>query len=156
SAYGSPAGIPIERVGALLIAWDAEQLTALSTIAENAARNGYQATQSVTRDDLYAVEPHLGPGALGALSIPDESLICPFTTPLAFATEAVLNGVHLGLESAVLEARTDPIGLHTLVTATGMLRARYVVNAAGLYADAIDRCFGHADFTITPRRGELI
>jgi glycerol-3-phosphate dehydrogenase len=156
AAYGPPAGIPIERVGALLIAWDAEQLAALSTIAQNAERNGYTATRSVARDELYAAEPHLGAGALGALSVPDESLICPFTTPLAFATEAVLNGAYLALDSAVLEARTDTTGSHALVTAAGMLRARYVVNAAGLYADAIDRCFGHAAFTVTPRRGELI
>ena len=156
AAYGPSAGIPIERVGALLIAWDAEQLAALPVIAENAARNGYAAARSMTRDELYAAEPQLGPGALGALSIPDESLICPFTTPLAFATEAVLNGVHLALDTAVMQAHTDATGVHALVTAAGSLRARYVVNAAGLHADAIDRCFGHDGFTVTPRRGELI
>src|SRR6516162_9062900 len=48
AAYGPSAGIPIERVGALLIAWDAEQLAALPVIAENAARNGYAAARSMT------------------------------------------------------------------------------------------------------------
>ena len=38
----------------------------------------------------------------------------------------------------------------------GSLRCRYLVNAAGLYADELDRLQGHADFTVTPRRGELI
>ena len=31
-----------------------------------------------------------------------------------------------------------------------------MVNAAGLHADTIDRAFGHTDFTVTPRRGQLI
>ena len=36
------------------------------------------------------------------------------------------------------------------------MRARWVVNAAGLGADIIDGLFGHTRFTVTPRRGELI
>ena len=33
---------------------------------------------------------------------------------------------------------------------------RYLVNAAGLHADDLDRLLGHDDFTVTPRRGQLI
>ena len=36
------------------------------------------------------------------------------------------------------------------------VRARWVVNAAGLGADVVDRLFGHDRFTVTPRRGELL
>ncbi|STZ59393.1 FAD dependent oxidoreductase [Mycolicibacterium tokaiense] len=36
------------------------------------------------------------------------------------------------------------------------MRARWVVNAAGLGADKVDALFGHRRFTVTPRRGELI
>src|SRR5262249_4843801 len=61
-AYGREAGIPIERLGALLVAWDRDQLAALSTISESAARNGYTSTRHVSADALYAAEPHLGPG----------------------------------------------------------------------------------------------
>jgi glycerol-3-phosphate dehydrogenase len=154
-AYGPQAGIPIERLGALLVAWDAAQLAALPGIAASAAHNGYAATCSVSVDELYAMEPHLGPGALGALAIPDESIICPFTTPLAFATEAVLNGTTLALDSPVEALRPDSEA-HTLATPRGTLRSRFVVNAAGLQADAIDRLFGHDTFAITPRRGELV
>ena len=133
------AGIPIEPLGALLVAWDAEQLAALP-----ASPRTRRATATRRRDrspptQLYRVEPHLGPGALGALRIPDESIICPFTTPLAFATEAVLNGVALSLDSAVHRRAQRRASGHALRTPRATLRARYVVNAAGLYADAIDR-----------------
>jgi glycerol-3-phosphate dehydrogenase len=156
NAYGPAAGIPIEPIGALLVAWDAEQLAALDGIAENAVRNGYSAATPIDAAALYRSEPHLGPGALGALRIPDESLICPFTTPLAFATQAVLNGVELRLDCALQSVRAGPDGTHALHATGGTVHARHVVNAAGLYSDTVDRCFGHSAFTVTPRRGELI
>jgi len=43
-----------------------------------------------------------------------------------------------------------------LETTTGPIAARWVVNAAGLGSDVVDRFFGHERFTVTPRRGELI
>jgi glycerol-3-phosphate dehydrogenase len=156
SQYGAAAGIPIERTGALLIAWDAEQLAALPAIAEAAARNGYAATRRVTTAELYATEPHLGAGALGALAVPDEHIICPFTTPLAFATQAVANGVTLRLSSPVDSIVRNDTGVYVLQTPRATLASGYVINAAGLYADRIDRWFGHETFSVTPRRGELL
>ena len=169
--YGAEAGIPIERLGALLVAWDADQLATVPGITENARRNGYSAVRSISAEELYRREPHLGAGALGALEIPDESIICPFTTPLAFATQAVLNGVELALGCTVQSVAARAEGMHELTVAPSLrsepsaaccaptlslLRSRYVVNAAGLYSDVIDRMFGHATFSIVPRRGELI
>lgn len=156
SAYAPQAGIALERIGALLVAWDAEQLNALPDIAAKAVRNGYTQLRHVSAAELYATEPHLGAGALGALAIPDESIICPFTTPLAFATEAVMNGVELALQCPVQAVRRNGGNPYTLSTPSGPVRCRYVINAAGLHADDLDRLFDRQDFTVTPRRGELI
>ena len=149
-------GIPIEPVGALLVAWTAEQLALLPGIAERAAANGWPDVRPVSVAELYRREPQLGPGAHGALEVPGEGIICPFTAPLAFATEAVANGVELRLRSPVLGARALDDGSHELTTPAGPLRARWVVNAAGLHSDEVDRWFGHDGFTVTPRRGELV
>ena len=43
-----------------------------------------------------------------------------------------------------------------LQTSGGPIRAGWVVNAAGLGADLLNRRFGHDEFTIAPRRGQLI
>ena len=43
-----------------------------------------------------------------------------------------------------------------LQTSEGPIRAGWVVNAAGLGADLLNRRFGHDEFTIAPRRGQLI
>ena len=157
SAYAAATGIPVEPVGALLVAWDDEQLAALPYLAEKAVANGYLDARLVSAADLYAREPHLGPGARGALEVPGESIICPWTTPLAFATEAVTAGVTLLLGTTVEGVDSVPgEPLHVVRTSRGPLRSRWVVNAAGLHSDEVDRMMGQAGFTITPRRGELI
>ena len=153
--YAAAAGVPVERTGAVLVAWTPDQAASLPGIEENARRNGYPSVRPVSAAELYAREPWLGPGALAALEVPDESIICPWTVPLAFATEAVGAGVRLLLGAAVtgVSAGRD---CYRLETSRGPLRARWVVNAAGLGSDTIDRMFGGDGFTIQPRRGELI
>ena len=155
AAYAAESGIPVERTGALLVAWDEEQLAALPHLADKAARNEYRDTRILDAGELYAREPHLGPGALGALHVPGESVVCPWTTTLAYATQAVRSGADLHLNSPVRQAGTTD-GVHHLTTPRGTLRARRLVNAAGLHADTLDRALDHHDFTVTPRRGQLI
>ena len=153
--YAARAAIPVERTGALLIAWSDDELAALPAIQTKAGLNGYRDAHAIGTDELRAREPHVGPGALGALEIPGESIVCPWTTTLAYATEAVLRGVDLHLDTRVDEI-ADANDLHLLRTSRGDLTARWLVNAAGLYADELDRKLGHDAFTVTPRRGELI
>ena len=156
--YAAAAGIPVERTGALLIAWTPEQLRTLPEITEKAERNGYASVRAVPAAELYRREPRLGPGALGALEIPDESIICPWTTPLAYATEAVRAGVRLRLACRVTAVQPDAAqaGSHLIHATRGTLRSRWLVNAAGLGADRIDAMLGGGGFTVRPRRGELI
>ncbi|MER5459753.1 FAD-dependent oxidoreductase [Streptomyces sp. NPDC002668] len=155
ATYAAETGIPVEPLGALLVAWDQEQLAALPALAAKAERNGYHDARLIGPDEVRAREPHLGPGALGALDVPGESIICPWTTTLAYATQAVRGGVDLHLNCRV-ESVTSGGSHHELATDRGLLRTRYLVNAAGLYADELDRELGHTDFTVTPRRGQLI
>ena len=156
SAYAVQVGIPLARIGALLVAWTPEQRAAFPQIVERAHANGDAAIREVGVEEVYRREPHLGPGAHGALEVPDEGIVCPFTTPLAYATEAVLNGCELrrGVRVIGVERRSD--GGFELRTTEGPIGTRFFVNAAGLYSDELDRLAGHGGFTITPRRGELI
>ncbi len=155
--YAAATGIPVEPLGALLVAWDDEQLAALPKLKAKAEANGYDRTRVIGADEVYRREPRLGPGALGALHVPGESIICPWTTTLAFATEAVRAGVDLRLETRVGEVVAGGGDVpHEIRTSRGVVRARYLVNAAGLWSDELDRRLGHHGFTVTPRRGELI
>jgi glycerol-3-phosphate dehydrogenase len=155
-AYAAQVGIPLERTGALLVAWNAEQLREFPVIVERSRANGYERIAPVDVDELYRREPHLGPGALGALEVPDEAIICPFTTPLAYATEAVLAGCELRLGTSVVGIDRLDRGGFLVRTVRGALTTRVLVDAAGLHSDDIDRMLGFERFTVTPRRGELV
>jgi glycerol-3-phosphate dehydrogenase len=156
SEYAERVGIPAEPTGALLVAWNEEQRAEFPGIVERAHANGYRAIAELGVDELYRREPHLGPGAHGALEVPTEGLVCPFTTPLAYATEAVLAGCDLRRSTPVTELARLEHGGFLITTPGGALSTRYLVNAAGLHSDGIDRMLGYERFTLTPRRGELI
>ncbi len=153
--YAARVGIPVARLGALMVAWNPEQREALAGIRAKASENGYEETRAVDLEELYAREPNLGPGAEGAIEIPGEGILCPFTTTFAFATQAVDAGCELALNAPVRGVRASGGG-HELDTDRGPIRAQYLVNAAGLRSDEIDAMLGHSDFRVTPRRGELI
>jgi glycerol-3-phosphate dehydrogenase len=168
SEYLPQAGIAVERLGAILVAWSDEQARELPGILDRARQNGVADLQMLPVDEVYAREPHLNAGALGGLLVPGESIFCPFSLPLALASQAVINGVALKLGYPVtqIHGASSPLpsgesgqvgkGVYLLQGPAGSVRCRYLVNAAGLHSDTIDRLLGHADFSVTPRRGELI
>jgi glycerol-3-phosphate dehydrogenase len=153
-AYATQTGIPVERTGALLVAWTDEELESLPGLKAKAEANGYDACRVVDADEVYAAVPHLGPGALGGLTVPGESITCTWTTNLALATDAKRRGADV-LTSHPVERVTQSERATVLHTPSGEVEATWVVNAAGLSADVVDRMWGHDRFTVTPRRGEL-
>jgi glycerol-3-phosphate dehydrogenase len=163
--YARQAGIPVERTGALVVAWTEEEESALASIEAKARRNAYGDVRRRSGAEIYRAQPHLGPGARAGLEIPGESIICPWTTPLAYATEALREGVRLRLGTRVTGVHSGGVhsgGVHSggrehqVATTGGTLRCRWLINAAGLESDRIDAMLGGGAFTIAPRRGELI
>jgi glycerol-3-phosphate dehydrogenase len=155
SQYAPTVGIPVERTGALLVAWTDEELAALPKLASKAHENGYEEAELVDAAEVYRREPALGLGALGGLSIPDESIVCSWTSALAYVTEAVSRGLFLYLDQSVtgIDVGEDSTEVQTT---RGSLPTRWVINIAGHGADVIDRMLGHDRFTVVPRKGELI
>lgn len=154
-------GWALERTGAVLVAWDEEQLARLPDIVSNAQRCGYDRITPLTADEVYRLEPHLGPGAVGGLLVPDEGLLDPWTIVITLATDAVVNGATLLRDTRITAVtRTDDTSRQQItVESSGLttnLHTRWFINAAGLGSDVLDRAAGHEGFTITPRRGQLI
>ena len=124
TGYSAVTGIPVERTGAVLVAWTSAELGVLPELAGRAEKNGYDRCEIVTADAVYAMVPSLGEGALGGLTVPGESIICPWTTTLALATEAKLRGAQLLFQHRVTGVRAEP-GATTLLTDAGDVRARW-------------------------------
>lgn len=150
--YMPEANIPHERLGAILIAWNQDQFDALPALEKKAHENGVMDVKVISVDEIYRREPHINKSVLGGLLVPGEGILCTFTVPLAFATQAVVNGTELFLNHPVRSIKQD--GNFWILD--DEIHARYIVNAAGLFSDEINAHFGYTNFTVTPRRGQLI
>ena len=148
-------GSPFELVGGLLIAWNEEQFHTLPKLLEKAIENGDTDCFLIDKEEVYRREPHLGEGALGGMVVPREGILCTFTIPLACATQAVVNGVTLKVNFQVTGISSKD-NVHIISSQGESIEARWVINAAGLFADDLNHLFGHGEFNVTPRRGELI
>jgi glycerol-3-phosphate dehydrogenase len=153
--YAPSVGIPIERTGAVVVAWTPDEHAKLPELLATAVRNGYRGCALLDHTEVYRRIPNLNSGVLAGLAVPDESITCTWTTPLAFATEARKRGAALRLGHRVDAVTVRPEGT-VLHSSAGDIGTRWVVNAAGLYCDVVDRMFGDARFALRPRRGELI
>lgn len=159
SAYAAITGISVERTGAVLVAWDDEQQFGLTALRDKAQRNGYDRAEVVDAAEVRRMEPHLGKGVTGGMVVPDEHIIDPWSVPIAFATDAVLNGCTLLTDFRVTGIRLPSPGEDVAVVSSEDGRkaaTRFVVNAAGLHGDELHRLMGFDGFTVRPRRGELI
>jgi len=163
--YLPEANIPHERLGALLIAWNQDQLDSLPVLEKKAHENGVMDVHIISSEEIYQREPLINKGALGGLLVPGEGILCTFTVPLAFATQAIVNGVELFLNFQVKQIKplTAPLGgrpswsiVNGLSSEQTEIQAYWVINAAGLFSDEINAHFGRTNFTVTPRRGQLI
>ncbi len=152
--YARAAGVGVKRTGAIVVAWDQEERDALPSMQAKAERNGYRKARIISAQQVYDELPHLGKGAVAGMIVQDEAIIDAWSLPLALATEAVNRGADLLLRHQVNGVDVGPE--HTvLYTSAGDVTARWVVNAAGLGSDIIDRHFGYDRFHLHPRKGEL-
>ena len=154
-AYAAQVNIAVEKLGGLLVAWSDEEIANLPKLKEKAIANGYTECELITKEELYKLEPNLGDGALAALTVPGEWIIDPWSPIVAFATQAKLAGCEIRLNTKVLDIAVAG-ELITLGTNDQPITCKYLINAAGLYSDEIDKLLGISDFKVRPRRGELI
>ena len=147
--------LPLDRCGALVLAWSEEEAARLPALMEQAARNGV-AVEPLDRAGVLALEPGLAPGVRAGFRVPGEAIVDAWSAPHAYLRQAVANGARVERECEMTGARREG-GVWRLETTRGPLRARIVVNAAGLYGDRVDTMLlGEAGFAIRPRKGQFV
>lgn len=148
--------LPLLQTGAVVVAWNEADLARLDEIEAQARLNGVADVRRLDRGQLLAREPNLSPHALGALLVPGEHVIDPWSAPLAYLRQAVANGATTWF-GAEVQGGILADGLWHLDTLRGPLTARTVINCAGLFGDLVEqRLLGESTFTIRPRRGQFV
>jgi glycerol-3-phosphate dehydrogenase len=148
--------LPILETDAAVVAWTDEELARLESIEERAHANGVAGVRRMGRSELLEREPHLSPALVGALLVPGEHVIDPWSAPLAYLGQAVANGAETMFSAEVVGGEFSG-GAWCLETTRGCIRARVVINCAGLFGDIVEeRLLGQAHFTIRPRKGQFV
>jgi len=145
--------IPFKRNGSLVVCIHKEELGGLKELYDRGVANGVKNLKILTREEVLALEPNLSENVEGALYAPTGGIICPFTLNIALAENANMNGVEFRFNTKV-ENITRENGIYHIRTSNGMVDARYVINAAGIYSAHFHNMISKNKIHITPRRGD--
>ncbi len=144
---------PFKKNGSLVVCLHEEDMPNLQALYDRGVANGVKDLRILNQEELRAMEPNISDDAYAALYAPTAGIVCPFNLNIAMAENACVNGVEFKFD-------TEVTGLHpieggwAIETNQGSFETKYVVNAAGVYADTLHNMVSAKKIHITPRRGD--
>lgn len=145
--------VPFKRIGSLVIAFNGEEMKMIKDLYEKGTMNGVPDMKILNKEKLQHLEPNLNDDVVGGLYAPTGGIVGPFELAIALAENAVDNGVELQINSEVKDIQKLEEG-YQLFTENGEIKAKHVINAAGLFADSIHNMISTPTFEIIPTRGQ--
>ncbi|HDQ15356.1 MAG TPA: FAD/NAD(P)-binding oxidoreductase [Sediminispirochaeta sp.] len=147
---------PFKRCGILVAAMNEEELKAIQFLYHRGRENGSAGIELCSRERTLELEPKLSPDVVGGLYAPIGGIIEPYRFVFSLVESALRNGVELYRDFQVSRVERDGADdfYRIFDRQDRKILSRYVVNAAGLYADEVSQLFGAEEFQITPRKGE--
>jgi len=150
-------GIPYDRCGDYVVAVSEADMETLESLLVRGQANGIPGMEIINGEKLHQREPLIRPDAIGALWAPTGGISDPFAATIAAAENAIMNGVKLKLNTAFEDFLMEGNQIIGVKTNQGDFESRWVVNAAGLYADEVmHKANVRPEFKIRPRRGEYV
>ena len=142
--------------GSMVISLSPEGHAGLMTLLEKGEKNGVKDLEIISGDRAREIEPALSPEVVEALLVPHGAIVCPFLMTIAFAENAAENGAEFRFLEDVTGIMPDDGRFILSVNGEEKYDVKYVVNAAGVYADKINNMVSARKLSITPRRGEYV
>ncbi len=147
--------VPYESSGLMGIVFKEEELFLLELIKARGDAGGIP-LKVVKREEALALEPSLSPETKGAFLAPSTAMTSPYKLTIAYSENAVTNGVKLYLQAEVTSIEQVEGRVHKVVTSRGSFLTKFLINAAGIYADRIAKMAGKPEFSLHARKGELL
>ena len=142
-----------QKNGSMVLCFAEEDRPGLDALYDKGVANGVPDLQIISGDQARAMEPNLSDQVVAALYAPTGGIVCPFGLTIALAENACDNGVEFKLNTEVLEVAAVEGG-YVVKTNQGDVTTKYVVNAAGVYADQIHNMVCEKKLCLTPRKGD--
>lgn len=139
--------------GSLVLCFAEEDMPALEELLEKGKKNGVQGLEIISGDRAREMEPNLTDTVVAALYAPTGGIVCPFGLTIALAENAADNGVEFKFLTEVKDIKKSEEG-YCVETSRGDIAAKYVINAAGVYADRFHNMVSEKKLHITARKGD--
>ena len=144
---------PFQKNGSLVVCLDEEDMPNLQALYDRGVENGVKGLRILNKEEAMEMEPNLSEDVYAALYAPTAGIVCPFNLNIALAENANVNGVEFKFNTEVREIQKMEGG-YALLTNAGTYHTKFVVNAAGVYADQIHNMVSENKIHITARRGD--
>ena len=151
---------PHKRIDSLVLAFDDLEKRELQTLYDQGIANGLKTNELklLNHDQSLELEPNLNPQVVASLLCTSSYIVDPVWLTNKLVENAISNGVELFLGSKV-ENITKFAECFLIETTDHdfrkeSYRAKFIVNAAGHYADVVAAMIRDNDFTLTARRGQ--
>lgn len=144
---------PYKQVGSVVIAFDQTDMKTIEKLYERGQANGVPDLRILGREELFALEPNINPSAVGALYAPTAAIVSPWKMCISLCENAAANGTNFLLGHEVIEIKKNG-EVFAVTTTHGVVEAKYICNAAGVYSDAINNMIGGNEFTVSPSKGQ--
>ncbi|MCR5746264.1 MAG: NAD(P)/FAD-dependent oxidoreductase [Lachnospiraceae bacterium] len=141
------------RNGSLVLLRRGQEEAELKKLYDRGIANGVEGLKIIDQSEIRAMEPNINEEVEKALWVPTGAIADPFLMTVAMAENAAENGVDFRLSTEVIDIKKDG-GEYLICTDSGDIKAKYVVNAAGVYADRIHAMVSSIPMKITAVRGE--
>ena len=148
--------VDYRQVDELWIALAPGQVSLLKEAQFRGESHGAKGFALVGPQKIRELEPHISPNAVAGLHAKGLGVIHPPQWGRALVAHAVENGARLFLQTAVRNIAKNEKGTFLIDTSGGILSAKYVINAAGLYADEIAKMVGDCDIRLILRKGTML
>ena len=127
----------------------------LQKLYERGIANGVENLKILNKEEVFEREPNLNDNVVAALYAPTAGIICPFILNVAYAENAFDNGVEFKFNTEVLNIKKVN-DIFEVITNNEIIKTKYIVNAAGIYADKFHNMVSKNKISIKPRRGDYI
>ena len=142
------------RNGSLVLCFAEADRPALQALHERGVANGVPDLKIISGDEVRAMEPNVTDEVVAALYAPTGGIVCPFGLTIALAENACDNGVEFRFLTEVTDIKKIEGGYELAVRDQAAITTRYVVNAAGVYADVFHNMVCGDKIHIVPRKGD--
>ena len=160
SEWFKELAFPHKKVDSLVLAFDDAEVEEIRNLYDQGIANGLKASdlKILSNKQCLRLEPNLNPEVVAALLCTCSHVVDPVSLTNCLVENAIANGVRLFLGTKVQSIGRNSEGFEvktfTYDRKRVTYRTRFVVNAAGHYADVVANMIKDKDFTLKARRGQ--